>query len=584
MTAIRQELKLEIADVAARHFRVTQRILDVASGSLELFMPIWTPGSYTVRDYAGYVVDVTASGPGDPRIEKVESNRWMVTGCSGEVELVYRVFAPELGVRSNDISERHAFVHPPATFLAVEGRLEDPVELAIESPHGWPVFTALRESGGKWIADDYDRLMDCPIEIGDHEVREFEVAGRRHRLVVNGEGNLDLDRVVADTAKIVAHEIEMFGGEPPYDEYLFILHLTGGAGGGLEHMDSSVLGWPRLEFRPEKEYRKFLTLVAHEFFHVWNVKRIRPEVLLQYDYSRPQYSRLLWIFEGWTTYFDEIICCRSGVVSPKDLLAALAEHIRTEASRPGGRVQSMADSSFDAWIKLYRPNPDTQNTQTNYYLKGLLVGWLLDLYLRERSGGARSLDDVMLHLWRDVALEERGLPEGGAAELIETSTGIDARAFLAEHVDQPGELRFTEALATIGLQLRRKPAEQPDGEQAWLGATVNAREGGSVLGVVYHGGPAHRGGLMAGDEVVALDDIRVGRDLAKRVEGYRPGESASWHAFRDGRLVRGELEFLADPVGKLEIVPIENADPTRQKAFESWSGRPFPELLEDEAV
>ncbi|RKZ12109.1 hypothetical protein DRQ32_04425, partial [bacterium] len=523
MSSSRQQLRLEIADTAARHFRVRHRIAELADDSIELYMPIWTPGSYTVRDYAGFVVDLEVSGPGNPVLEKVESNRWVVTGCEGELEAVYRVYAPELGVRSNDISEQHAFVHPPGTFLAVEGRESDSFELQVDAPDGWKVFTALEERDGKFIAEDYDRLLDCPIEMGDHEEREFTVKGRRHRLVVHGEGNLDLDRVIADTQKIVEHEVDFFGGEPPYNEYLFILHLTGGAGGGLEHMDSSVLGWPRLEFRPEKEYRKFLTLVAHEFFHVWNVKRIRPEVLLEYDYARPAYSRLLWIFEGWTTYYDEMICCRSCSSGPKGLLEAMAEHVQTEASRPGGGVQSLEQSSFDAWIKLYRANPDTQNTQTNYYLKGLLVAWLLDLHLRTASGGEKSLDDVMLYLWNEVALKGSGLPEGGAGALIQSATGIDCSDFLATHVENPGTLDFAAALATIGLQLQRKPDKEPDGAKAWLGASIGVKEGLSRLGVVYHGGSAHAAGLMAGDEVIALGDLKVGRGLKSRLQNYRPG-------------------------------------------------------------
>jgi predicted metalloprotease with PDZ domain len=580
MSASRQRLRLEIADHSARHFLVRHEVSGIEPDSLELFLPIWAPGSYTVRDYAGFVVDVAVSGPGHPHIEKVESGRWSVTGCEGRVELEYRIFAPELGVRSNDITDAHAFVHPPATFLGVEGRLHESIELEVETPKDWKVYTALEEREGVWFADDYDRLMDCPIEMGDHVEREFTVAGKRHRFVFNGEGNGDIDRIIEDTQKIVQYEVDLFGGDPPYQEYLFILHLTGGAGGGLEHMDSCVCGWPRMDFRPEKEYRKFLTLIAHEFFHVWNVKRIRPEVLLDYDYTQPAYSRLLWVFEGWTTYFDEIICCRAGTSGPKELLAALAEHAQTEASRPGGTVQSLEDSSFDAWVKLYRANADTQNTQTNYYLKGLLVGWLLDLHIRKESEGEKSLDDVLLHLWTEVYPKGRGLPEGGAAELIRSATGVDVAGFLAEHVETAGKLDYAAALESIGLEMVRKPDEKPDGAKAWLGATVTTREGASQLGVVFHGGSAHRAGLMAADEVVALGGVRVGRELEKRVGGYRPGESTSWHAFRDGRLVSGEITFAEDPVGKLEIKPLEKATEAQKQAFEAWARAPFTKLTE----
>jgi predicted metalloprotease with PDZ domain len=578
MSASRQRLRLEIADQAARHFLVRQRVTGIVSDSIEAFMPIWAPGSYTQRDYAGYVVDVAVTGPGSPAIEKVESSRWSITGCDGEVELEYRVFAPELGVRSNDITDQHAFVHPPATFLGIEGLLNHPVELEIVTPDGWRVFTAMKEQGGVYQAENYDRLMDCPIELGDHEEREFTVAGKRHRFVFNGEGNYDIDRVIEDTKKIVQYEIDLFGGEAPYDDYLFILHLTGGAGGGLEHMDSCVCGWPRMDFRPEKEYRKFLTLIAHEFFHVWNVKRIRPDVLLDYDYMTPAYSRLLWVFEGWTTYYDEIICCRAGTSGPKELLAALAEHVQTEASRPGGTVQSLEDSSFDAWVKLYRANPDTQNTQTNYYLKGLLVGWLLDLRLRAESRGTKSLDDVMLHLWKEVHPAGRGLAEGGAAALIQEATGVDVTGFLSTHVESAGTLDYTAALDTLGLEMKRKPDDEVDGAQAWLGAALTVTDGLTKLAVVYHDSPAHEAGLMAGDEVVAIGGLKTGRDLGKRIEAYKPGDATSWHAFRDGRLVGGEITFGRDPVGKLEIKPKKDASDAQKQAFEAWAHAKFDEL------
>jgi predicted metalloprotease with PDZ domain len=580
MSASRQRLRLEIADQAARHFLVRQRVTGIESESIEAFMPIWAPGSYTQRDYAGHVVDVAVTGPGSPSIEKVESSRWSITGCEGEVELQYRIFAPELGVRSNDITDQHAFVHPPATFLGIEGLLNHPVELEIITPDGWRVFTAMKEQGGVYHAENYDRLMDCPIEMGDHEEREFTVAGKRHRFVFNGEGNYDADRVIEDTKKIVQYEIDLFGGEAPYDEYLFILHLTGGAGGGLEHMDSCVCAWPRMEFRPEKEYRKFLTLIAHEFFHVWNVKRIRPEVLLDYDYSNPAYSRLLWVFEGWTTYYDEVICCRAGTSGPKELLAALAEHAQTEASRPGGTVQSLEDSSFDAWVKLYRANPDTQNTQTNYYLKGLLVGWLLDLHIRAESGGKKSLDDVMLHLWNEVYPAEQGLAEGGAAGLIKKATGVDVTAFLAGHVESAGTLDYAAALHGLGLEMTRKPDDEVDGAKAWLGAALTASEGLTKLSVVYHGSPAHEAGLMAGDEVVAIGGLKTGRDLEKRIGAHQPGDETSWHAFRDGRLVSGRITFGKDPIGKLEIKPKKDANDAQKQAFEAWAHAKFDRLTE----
>lgn len=573
MSAPRQRIHLTIADLAARHFGVVHRIEAVRADTLELSMPSWVPGSYLMREYAGLVVGLEAfDAAGAPLpCTKTDKATWRVDRAAGEaVEVRYRVFAPELTVRTSDITHDHAFVHPPATFLRVAGRADEAIALRVDAPAGWRVDTALAADGAGFLADDYDRLADCPLEIGPHELHVFEAAGTRHELVVHGSGNLDLPRFLGDAARICRAEIEMFGGTAPFDRYLFVLHLVHDKGGGLEHADSSALAWPKLGFRPEKEYRKFLTLVAHEYLHVWNVKRIRPEVLLEYDYSREVYTRLLWLFEGWTTYYDELIPVRAGCYGAKEMLEALAEHVRTERSRPGGRIQSLADSSFDTWVKLYRPNADTQNTQTNYYLKGLLVGWLLDLHLRRRSGGERSLDDVMRHLWTEVALRGSGVPEDGVPAIVRAATGVDVRDFLTEHVDRAGTLDYDELLATVGLRLRRK--EDKDGPRAYVGAAIETSEGGSRLAQVYHGGPAHRAGLMADDEVVALDGHRVGRDLAERLKLHAPGETARWTVFRRDRLVEGEVELGLDPVGELEIVPLESVSADQVRAFTAWTG------------
>lgn len=578
MAAPRQRVILRVADTAARHLELELQIDEVSRDPLVLRLPSWVPGSYLMREYAGQVVDLHAQADGRSLVvTKRDKSTWEITGAAGStVSVRYRVFAPELTVRTTDLTPEHAFVHGPSVFFGVEGRTEEEIALRVQAPDGWITSTSLPERDGGFFATDYDHLLDCPLEIGPHEVHRFEVAGRPHEFVVHGSGNHDIGRILEDTRKIVEAELAFFGDpEPPYERYLFILHLTHDRGGGLEHADSCALAWPKLGFRPEKEYRAFLTLVAHEFFHVWNVKRIRPEVLLEYDYTREVYTRLLWLFEGWTTYYDEIIPVRAGCYGAREMLAALAEAATAEATRPGGRVQSLADSSFDTWIKLYRPNPDTPNTQTNYYLKGRLVAWKLDLYLRARSGSERSLDDVMRYLWNEVYRQGTGVPEDGVADLIERATGIDVREFLVAHVESAGALHYDDALASVGLRMQRKPLAAGDPVKAWLGATVQPEESGTRLLTVTHDSPAHRGGLMADDLVIALDGHRCGRDLTKRVELFTPGESVTWTAFRRDRLVQGDLTFTADPVGELEVVAVDAPTSDQKRAFAAWAGQDF---------
>ena len=576
-----QRIRLQVADVAARHLGVEHTIEEPGDGPLVVRMPAWCPGSYVLREYAGHVSRFQATDAHGRELawRKRDKATWEIDpdGASA-VTLHYRVFAPELTVRTNDVSHDHAFVHPPATFVAVEGRTDEAIELVVDPPAGWTVSTSLDPHGDGYRAHDFDRLADCPLEIGPHQVHRFEVAGRRHEFVIHGSGNHDVERIVADTEKIVRTEVDFFGGEPPYEHYLFVLHLTHDRGGGLEHDDSCTLAWPKLGFRPETQYRKFLTLVAHEFFHVWNVRRIRPEALLPYDYGRENYTTLLWVFEGFTTYYDEVFPVRAGCYDTTTMLDHLAELIGREASRPGGAVQSLAESSFDAWIGLYRPNPDTPNSQTNYYLKGLLVAWKLDLFLRRETDDAHSLDDVVRHLWHEYGQRGRGVPENGMVAIVREATGVDVAAFVGEHVERPGRMEYDDVLAHVGLRLRRKPMPEDEETPAWIGATLEPGDFGTRLAQVFHGGPAHAAGLMAGDVVIALDDHRIGRDLDERLKILRPGETVRWTAFRRDRLVQGHVTLGEDPVGTPEIVPLDNADPARRASFERWTGRSFDEL------
>lgn len=575
-----QTIRLRIADPAARHLEVEHTIAAVQGDSVVLRMPTWCPGSYVIRDYAGHVSRFRAAvGGAACAHRKLDNSTWQIDCAGGgDVTVVYRVFAPELTVRTNDVGPDHAFVHGPATFLWVEGRTDEEIALSVETPAHWTVSTALPTTPAGFLARDYDHLVDSPLEIGPHEVHRFEVKGRPHEFVVHGTGNVDMDRVLEDTAKIVEAELDFFGGEPPYERYLFILQMMADGGGGLEHDDSCVLAWPKLGFRPEAEYRKFLTLVAHEFFHVWHVRRTRPAVLGNYDYQRAMPSRLLWVFEGFTTYFDELFPVRAGCYGVKEMLGQLAEHVQREASTRGGRRQSLEESSFDTWIGLYRPTPDTRNSQTNYYLKGLLVAWLLDLHLRASTQNAKSLDDVVLHLWREYGAKGVGVPEDGMDAVIEKATGVDVNAFLDEHVRRPGALDFEAALAGIGLRLRRKSTPDDKPRPSWIGATLEGREDGTRLTLVDHEGPAHAAGLMAGDVVIALDGHRVGRDLEKRLEIHRAGEVVTWTAFREGRLVEGRLTFGDDPVGTLEIVAVEDPTDAQRANFEAWSGTSLDDL------
>ncbi len=581
MSAPKVHYFLRIADQAARRFGICVRVDDPNGKPIQLRMPAWVPGSYVIRDFAGHVSSVEATQGGQPvDIRKSDKSTWTLTPAAGQAcEINYQVYAPELTVRTNDISHNHAFVNPAGTFFAVVGRESEEATLSIEEPSGWRVSTSLEPNEpGPYRVPNYDILVDSPMEIGPHDVHRFEVAGKPHELVVHGEGNFELNTMVEDTRRICETLVDFFG-DLPSPRYLFILLLTANRGGGLEHADSSVLAWPRHKFRPLKEYRKFLTLVSHEYFHLWNVKRIRPEVLLEFDYSSETYTRLLWIFEGITSYFSELLPVRTGVYPVSFFLELLAEHTVNESSR-GGRVShSLAESSFDSWIKLYRPTPDSYNSQVNYYEKGQLVAMLLDLHLREASSDQQNLDEVMRHLYREVYQRGRGVPEDGFADEVRAATGIDISGFLEEHVLNASQIDMDQGLAKLGLRLREKELEEGE-TGSWLGATVTP-QGGNQLAQVCLNGPAHDAGLMAGDEIIALDGVRVSHELLKRVGTYEPNETARYTAFRRDELVEGTITFVPNPYRTREIVPLPDATAQQRTRFESWSNVAWDDAFDD---
>lgn len=574
----RQHYVLRVADRAARYLEVELTVDEIDSPRLRLWMAAWVPGSYLMREYAGQVVEWSATD-GDRTLEvrKLDKATWEIeTGEVSRIHFRYRVYAPELTVRTADLTHDHAFVHPPAVFMAVEGREDEPLELGVDAPEGWEVATSLLRDGERWLAEDVDRLLDCPLEIGIHERRSFEAAGRPHEFLFYGSGNHDPERIVADSTKICEEAASLFG-EVPFDRYLFILHLVHDRGGGLEHMDSTALAWPKLDFRPEKKYHRFLTIVAHEYFHVWNVKRIRPSVLWNYRYDAEVYTRLLWVFEGITSYYDELIPMRAGCYGPAAYGELMGPQVLDERRRPGRDVQSLSDSSFDTWIKLYRPTPDTLNSQSSYYQRGSLVAWLLDMHLRRESGGERSLDDLMRHLWKETFHAGRGIEEDEMASLIHAATGVDVEGFLAATVDSTGELDFESGLATVGLTLE---PETDDDAGAAMSAHVSVEGGSSRLAVVLNGGAAHAAGLMADDVVVALDGHRVRGDLEARLKLYRPGETARWTAFRRDRLIEGEITFEEAPPSKLKLVGRKDASEFQKREFERWSKSSWDALSE----
>ena len=554
--------------------------------SFDLCLPAWTPGSYFIRDHARHLRDLAAFGPDGERlaVRKVEKGRWRVEcggGSRGPFRVAYRVYAFELTVRTSHLDASHGFGNGATLFLHVDGRKQEPQRLRFRLPRGWKASIALPRREGAFAARDYDELVDSPFECGAHRTFSFRVRGVPHTLALWGEGNEDPERLVRDLSRLVEAAAGLFGGLP-YERYLFLVHLAEGARGGLEHRASQSCGVRPWKFRPEAAYREVLALFSHELFHAWNVKRIRPRGLGPFDYARETCLRDLWALEGLTSYYEHLLLVRAGLEEPRHAFEAWAKDVKAHRDTPGRRVQSLEDASFDAWIRFYRPDENSPNVSESYYRRGGLVALALDLSLRRGSSGKRSLDDVVLALWRRWGSKGKPYPDGAWEGEAARVGGPEVHDFFDRYVRGLETPEFEALFAAAGLLFREK-SEREEGEAAEAEAIPvradfgwkSRPEGGKLLvAEVHDGGAAAAAGVSAADELVALDGCRVDEERLERVaRELPPGREVRLHLFRLGRLVELPLVLGARRAFSYEIVPDPSAGAREKALCRSWLGR-----------
>jgi predicted metalloprotease with PDZ domain len=577
-------------------FEVEARLRYAASApaAVELVMPVWTPGSYLVREYERHVQDFNAQGEGNRALKwtKVNKNTWRVeTAGSRELRVRYSVYANELTVRTSELNDRHGFWNNATLLMYPEGMLGAPSTVRVEPFGGWKIATGLPAVAGArdtFRAENFDVLYDSPFIASDFRVVSFEVKGVPHRVVVDGPGDYDAERMRRDVQRVVEAEVALMG-EIPYRDYTFILLLGASGGGGLEHLNSTALTWRRFGFASEEDWRNFAGLVAHEFFHLWNVKRIRPDALGPFDYTQENYTRLLWVAEGFTEYYAGVFVRRAGLMNDRQHLEVFARSIQEMQQTPGRLEQSAEESSFDAWIKYYRPDENSVNSAVSYYDKGALLGLLLDLEIRRRSDGARSLDDVMRALYEDFYKKGRNYTPEDFQRTAERAAGGSLEEFFGRYVRGREELNYDAALAWVGLRLDTSStaAGRPAPEEAYLGATF-AKDGDQVVGKTVAPGalvirnvpadtPAYEQGLNAGDQIVAVDGYRATSDfLNDRVAAKRPGEQLQLTVFRGDELRTFNVKLGRRAAAAYRIVPIAAATEQQKRNYQSWLGAPFP--------
>lgn len=580
MSSSRVSYALGMSRPHSHLFEVSVSIDGWAEPHLDLVLPSWSPGSYLIREYARHVQDFTAENDGQAaRWAKVGKDCWRIeTPKPGRVRATYKVYAHDLTVRTSHLDGSHGFAHGPSLFMYVEGRSGEPVSLEVTVPQRWQVATGLEAQGGgsnifRFRARDYDELIDGPIECGTHRLLSFDVEGTPHGIALWGRGNEDEGAIVADLGAIASAQKNFFGGLP-YRRYTFIVHLASGRG-GLEHRNSSVLLADRWGFRPRSSYERFLELAAHELFHVWNVKRIRPAPLGPFDYRRENPTRQLWTMEGVTAYYEKRFVLAAGLYGKERFLERIAEDAATFRSIPGRAVQSLEAGGFDAWIKHYRPDENSLNSGVSYYLKGSLVALLLDLEIRARTTRAKCLDDVLRHLWHQATLDDAGFaePDGFLAAVEGVAGEQDGafRRFFARYVSGTEELDFDAALAPAGLRLSWTHKDEGAKKRGWLGiVTRPAGRSVAVVGV-RSDGPAGAAGIYPGDEIVAVGGNRADeKTLAERLAEKPPGSNVRLALFRRDELIEITVTLAEPPPDAAGIVHLKNAPRAAVALGDAW--------------
>ncbi len=599
--------RIEPSDPGAHLFRVELLVEAIQGPNLVLDLPAWIPGSYLIRDLAKHIVRLGARGTAGQAltVRKLDKQAWEIRTEGPSLRVEYWVYAWELTARGAHLDTTHAYFNGPCLLLRVRGRERAPCQVELLPPSwadasDWRVATSLFRDGaepwgfGRYRAQDYEGLIDHPVEMGVFDLVELRVEAIPHWIAVSGQHRGDLPRLARDLGRICTAQAALFG-ELPLSQYLFLIRVVGEGYGGLEHRDSTSLLCRRDELPQPGQvavsegYRRLLGLCSHEYFHLWHVKRIRPAVFLDADLSRELHTRLLWVFEGITAYYDDLFLVRSGVIEERSYLELLAQSITRVLRTPGRLLQSLAESSFDAWTKFYQPNENAPNAVVSYYAKGALVALALDLTLRRGTGGRCSLDDLMRALWTRYGKTGRGLPEDGFEALVQELSGLDLRDFFAQAVEGTDDLDLGPLLEPLGIGIRLRPASNgadPGGfaerldplpARQTLGIRLDETQTDVVIATAFTGGPAMGAGLAAGDRILAIDGLRATRaNLDALLQAIPAGEGVRVFLFRRDELLELRVTPAPAPEDTCDLYLLPDASEEARARRALWLGPPAP--------
>ncbi len=586
-------------DPAAHLFEVKLTVATPDPAGQVFAFPAWVPGSYMIRDLARHVISISAEAEGlEIALTKIDKSRWQAEACEAAMTLTAEIYAYDLNVRGAHLDTTHGFFDGACVFPSVVGQEHVPCELEIRpsavANNSWRVVTSMRPVAapqygfGKFAAADYAELIDHPVEMGNIQIGEFEAGGIPHVIAVRGHVHFDIARVCHDLSRLCSYHLKLMGTPKGFDRYVFLLYVQADAYGGLEHRYSSSLACSRRDLPQRGEsgvsprYRKFLGLCSHEYFHLWNVKRIKPERFAPYDLRAEIHTGLLWVFEGVTSYYDHLALVRCGLITPRDYLEHVARAI-TRLTRNRGRFrQTLEQASFDAWTHFYQPNANSSNATVSYYTKGFLVALALDLTIRKDTAGKKSLDDVMHECWSRYGESAEDMPERGFESVARAVSGLELADFFERFVRGTSNLPLQGLLKSAGVTLRMRPAsgrkdlggkpaaeERPPGP--WIGAELVERGGRSKFRLVHSGSPAEKSGIAPGDVAVALDNLRLSAaNMDRRLREHHVGDTVTISVFRDEHLIKLPVKLAAPPEDTCYLELDSKPDAQTKKMRDAW--------------
>jgi predicted metalloprotease with PDZ domain len=540
-------------------------------------LPTWRTGRYEILNLANGIREFSAvDGEGNKLPwKKIDKDSWQVSNTlHKQVKISYQVYANQLGKRTRHIDDSHAFIDASAVVMYSDITRDHKHMIDLTVPVTWRSVSGLDagENSHQFIAENYDVLVDSPIETGVNEHHQFTVDGLVYELVIWGKGNYDSAKMVADLKVLVQQSKSIWQGYP-FKRYVFMVHATSGARGATEHLNSTIIQTSRFKFSERKDYLRFISTAAHEFVHTWNVKQYRPKGLVPYDYQQENYSTLLWLSEGSTSYLQNQLLLRGELMSSKEFLESLAKRINGYLHKPGRQSQTIAQSSFDKWLE--EGGDYDKNHSVNIYSEGFLVSWLLDFSIIEKTHQKKSYRDVHSLLYQNYKVP-KGFDENDLLAVLKQVTNDDYTAWWQANVHGYTDVDFNALLAKAGLVMSFGD-EQKVKKQAWTGINTKKAINGLQVVSVEKNSPAWQAGLTLDDIIVAVDGLRMSdNDLTARLKNFKPKDRISVTFFRRDELVTRMITLGKKPKDKLKIVPMKNASKTQQAFFKQWTGLDFP--------